>query len=237
MTDTPVLDIAGVVKAYAGLRPLRLKALRIERAERVAILGLDAAAAELVVNLVTGAALPDQGIIRVLGEATSDIADGDAWLATLDRFGILSDRAVMMDSLTLRQNLAMPFTLDIDPVPDDVSARVTALASECGIAGEQSVWLDRAAAEAPPEIRARAHLGRGVALEPSLLLLEHPTATVPEAARAALADDIGRVADARRLAALVMTQDRPFAARVAHRTLTLDGASGELAPSKRRWLW
>lgn len=237
MTDGPVLEIAGVIKAYAGLRPLRIRSLLVRRGERVAILGLDAAAAELVVNLVTGAALPDEGTITILGQRTSDIADGDAWLATLDRFGIVSDRAVLMDGFTLAQNLAMPFTLDLDPVPDGVSARVRALAAECGMEGESAVWLERPAGEAPPDIRLRAHLARGVALGPSLLLLEHPTARVPEAARASLADDIARVADARTLAALVMTQDKPFAARVAQRTLTLDGATGDLAPSRTRWPW
>ena len=63
----PVLDIADVRKTYSGLRPFRLRALAIAPAERVAVLGLDAAAAELLVNLVTGATLPDEGSIRILG--------------------------------------------------------------------------------------------------------------------------------------------------------------------------
>ena len=236
--EQAVLEISGVTKAYAGLRPLRIRSLRMAAGERVAIVGLDAAAAEVLVNLVTGAGLPDAGVVRVLGQPTAEIPDGDAWLSTLDRFGIVSERAVMLEGATLAQNLAMPFTLEIEPVPPDVRERVEALARECGIAGERAGWLDRPAGEAPPEVRLRGHLARGVALEPSLLLLEHPTASIPEPARAALADDIVRVTDARRLAALVMTQDQPFAARVAHRTLTLNGATGELAPLRtRRWLW
>jgi ABC-type sulfate/molybdate transport systems ATPase subunit len=232
-----VLEIAGVRKAYSGLRPLRLRHLSVAPAERVALLGLDAAAAEVLVNLVTGAALPDAGVIRVLGQSTADIADGDAWLATLDRFGIVSQRAVMLEGATLGQNLAMPFTLEIDPVPPDVRGRVVRLAEACGIAGETAAWLDRPAGDAPPDVRLRAHLARGVALQPSLLLLEHPTASIPEPARAALADDISRVSEARGLAVLLMTQDQVFATRLAHRTLTLNGATGELAPLRmRRWL-
>lgn len=234
---SPVLEIAGVRKAYGGLRPLRLRALSIAPAERVAVMGLDAAAAELVVNLVTGATLPDEGSVRIMGEPTADIQTGDAWLASLDRFGIVSERAVMMEGATLGQNLAMPFTLDIDPVPPDVQARVIALAGECGLSGSEASWLDRPAGDAPPDVRLRAHLARGVALEPSLLVLEHPTASVPEAGRLALADDIVRVTQVRRLATLVLTQDQPFAARVAHRTLTLNGANGELTPLRRGWFW
>jgi ABC-type glutathione transport system ATPase component len=116
-----------------------------------------------------------------------------------------------------------------------VRARVARLAEECGISGDTGGWLDRPAADAPPEVRVRAHLARAVALEPSLLLMEHPTASLPEPARAALAADVGRLAAGRRLAVLVMTQDEPFARRVAHRALTLNGATGELAPLRSRW--
>jgi ABC-type polar amino acid transport system ATPase subunit len=232
-----VLVVTAVRKNYSALRPLRIRALTITEAERVALLGLDAPAAELMINLVTGASLPDEGQIEVLGQRTADIADGDAWLSSLDRFGIVSNRAVMMDGATLAQNLAMPFTLDIDPIPPEVRSRVDALAAECGIAAHRSAWLDRQAGEAPPEVRMRGHLARAVALEPRLLLFEHPTAIVPETEREAFADDVVAVTTRRRLAALVMTQDRAFAARVAERVLTLDGATGEMAPSRRKWFW
>jgi ABC-type transporter Mla maintaining outer membrane lipid asymmetry ATPase subunit MlaF len=237
MSDAPatILEIAGLRKAYSGLRPLRLRRLSIASAERVAVLGLDAPAAELLVNLVTGAALPDEGFISVLGQSTADIADGDAWLAALDRFGIVSERAVMLEGATLGQNLAMPFTLEIDPVPPDVRTRVARLAEDCGMAGEHAVWLDRPAGDAPPPVRLRAQLARAVALQPSLLLMEHPTSSIPGPARAALAVDTSRLCDARGLAVLVMTQDEPFAMRVAHRTLRLNGATGDLAPLRTKW--
>jgi len=231
----PIVEIANVTKAYAGLRPLRLRWLSIAAAERVAVMGLDAAAAELLVNLVTGVALPDAGVIRVQGQPTADIATGEAWLASLDRFGIVSDRAVMMEGATLAQNLALPFSLEIDPIPADLRARVSAIAEECGLSGDAGVWLDRPAGDAPPEVRMRGHLARGIALGPSVLLVEHPTAAIPESARAALADDIIRVTDARRIASLIITSDQPFARRVAHRTLTLNGTTGELAPLRTRW--
>ncbi len=229
---TAVLEIDNVRKNYAGLRPLRVKRLTLAPGERVALAGFDAPAAELLVNLVTGATLPDQGRIRTFGRDTSDINNGDEWLASLDRLGIVSDRAVLLEGSTLAQNLAMPFTLAIDPVEPAMLARVTALAEECGIAGE---WLMQTAGAVPSEIRARAHLARAVALEPQLLVLEHPTAPVAGPDRLPLAEDIVRVCEARRLAALVITLDEPFAKAVASRVLTLNGATGELREKTRGW--
>ena len=55
------LEITNLVKNYSGLRPLRIAALSLAHAERVAIAGIDAAGAEVLVNLVTGATLPDAG--------------------------------------------------------------------------------------------------------------------------------------------------------------------------------
>src|SRR5207244_2048884 len=79
--------------------------------EHVALVGLDPIASEVFVNLLTGATLPESGDVRVFGRPTSAIADSDDWLATVDRFGIVSERAVLLDQLTILQNLAMPFTL------------------------------------------------------------------------------------------------------------------------------
>jgi ABC-type transporter Mla maintaining outer membrane lipid asymmetry ATPase subunit MlaF len=227
---TNVLLIAQVQKNYSSLRPLRLRELTIAPGERVAISGLDAGAAEVLVNLVTGASLPDQGEVRVMGRPTADIANGDEWLASLDRFGIISARGVLLEAASIEQNIAMVFTLMIDPVPPETAARVGALAAECGISDVAAVT-----GETPPEIRARIHLARAVALEPGLLIIEHPTAGIPEEAREPFAKDLAAVTAARRLAALVITQDEAFARIAADRVLRLDGATGVLKPARRGW--
>lgn len=226
--------LAGVQKNYAALRPLRIQSLEIGARERVALGGLDGAAAEVLVNLVTGAALPDEGTVTVFGRATADIADGDAWLASLDRFGIVSPRAVLLEGSSLLQNLALPFTLDIDPVPVEIRTRVEALATECGIPLEH---LAQQAGELPQHVRVRAHLARAVALDPALVLVEHPTADVDNVAKIPLARDLARVIEGRGTAALIVTVDVEFAEVAAHRSLQLQPATGALVPwtKKRGW--
>ena len=232
---TPVLQITGVQKRYQSLRPLRIQELMIAAAERVAVSGFDAGAAEVLVNLVTGASLPDQGEVRVLGHRTADIVGGDEWLASLDRFGIVSPRGVLLEAATIEQNLAMPLTLEIDPVPPDVAARVVELARQCGIIDGGEDGLRRITGEAAPSIRARVHLARAIALRPALLVLEHVGAELEADERLALADCIAGVADAGGLAALVITKDDDFAKRAAHRALRLEAATGALKAMKRGW--
>jgi predicted ABC-type transport system involved in lysophospholipase L1 biosynthesis ATPase subunit len=229
-----VIHISALQKHYGALRPLRINELDVKAGERVAIGGLDTPAAEILVNLVTGATLPDEGTVRTFGASTADIKDGDAWLASLDRFGIVSSRAVLLEGSTLQQNLALPFTLELDPVPPSIAARVAALAAECGIPEDA---LSRRGGDLPAHVRARTHLARAIALHPQVLLIEHPTADVDESARGALADDFAAAIGGRGAAALILTMDVEFAGRVAHRSLTLQPATGALVPwtAKRRW--
>lgn len=233
MTGPPVLEIDQVSKSYAALRPLRIASLLVAEGDRVSIGGVDAGAGELLVNLVTGASLPDSGEIRVFGRSTADIASGDEWLDSLDRFGIVSPRGVLLEGSTLLQNMAMPFTLQIDPVPTDVHRQVQQLAQDCGI--DPGRWLGVIAGELPADVRVRAHLARALALNPSFVVIEHPTAAVDPAMHPALAADIARACAARRVTTLLLTNDEAFAKSVAPRNLKLHGATGELRALKKGW--
>ena len=76
MTEAvPVVHCIGVVKDYRGLRPLRLLDLRVMAGDRVVLGGIDVIGAEVVTNLINGATLPDQGEVRVFGQATHEITD------------------------------------------------------------------------------------------------------------------------------------------------------------------
>ncbi len=232
MTPPPVVEVSGVRKAYGALRPLRLQSLSVARAERVALAGIDAPGAEVVVNLITGASLPDEGEVRIFGRRTADVADGDEWLASLDRFGIVSERAVLLEGATLAQNLALPLTLEIDPLSLDTRARVETLAAESDIAPE---WLEQVSGGLPPSIRVRAHLARALALDPELLLMEHPTAALRNGEGADFGRVLRRVSGARALTVLMVSMDAEFTAASADRVLTLEPGSGALRPARRGW--
>ena len=225
------LELAGVVKDYRGLRPLRIADLAVESGDRVAIAGLDRAAAEVFVDLVNGALLPDAGVVRVLGRSTADITEGDDWLAWLDAFGILTPRAVLLEGSTLAQNLALPLSLDFDPMPASLRAQVEALAAEVELPAER---LDRPIGDLPPVVRLRAHLAKTLALDPKIALLEHPTVSIDAADVRPFAETVRRVAEARRLTLVALTEDAAFADVVATQAYKLNGGTGALT-STRGW--
>jgi len=222
----PILELSDVSKDYRGLRPLRISSLTLRPAERVAVLGLDATAAEVFVNLITGAALPDRGDVKLFGRSTAAIADSADWLSVVDRFGIVSARAVLLDTLTVVQNLAMPFTLEVEPPPPEVHDRAVALAGEVGL---PDVSLDRPVGELDAAGRVRVRLGRALALDPAIVILEHPTVELARQDVPVLARQCRDVAVARKVATITLTADRDFGERVASRVLTLHPATGRLS--------
>jgi ABC-type transporter Mla maintaining outer membrane lipid asymmetry ATPase subunit MlaF len=225
-TTDLVLELSDVSKDYRGLRPLRISRLAVAAGERVALVGLDAVAAEVFVNLITGASLPDHGDVRVFSRSTKDITDSSEWLSVVDRFGIVSARAVLLDALSVVQNLAMPFTLDVEPPAEDVRARAVALAREVGL---PEGGLDRPVGELNAAGRIRVRLGRAVALNPSVVILEHPTAELGGPDALVFAERCREIAKVRNVTLLTLTADHGFGERVAGRVLTHHGATGRLS--------
>ncbi len=228
------IALRGVQKGYGGLRPLRVERLELRQGESVALLGFDRVAAEVLVNLITGATLPDLGDVDVFGTPTGAVTDPDAWLAAMSQFGILSERVVLLESFTVEQNLALPFSLEIDEMPVTVRASVRQLADEVGIAPDQ---LPDSVARLDADGQLRVRLGKALALDPRVLLAEHPNVTLPPDQVPRFAADLARIAARRHLAMVVMTADQTFARAVSGRVLTLRPATGVLTAASgwRDW--
>ena len=225
---SPLIDIAGLEKKYGALRPLRIARLRVNAGDRLVLSGFDAAAAEVFVNLVTGAALPDTGEVHVAGRNTRDIATDTEWLTSLDRFGIVTERAILLSGVSIAANLALPMTLSIDPMPDSVLRVVEGLADEVGIA---RVRLSDQAATLTTAERMRVHVARAAAVKPEVILLEHPTSQMEPREAEAFGTMLRTFADARRLSIVALSEDAAFARATGGVRLALSPATGALRGS------
>lgn len=232
MAANAVVAFAGVSKQYGALRPLRIAELRVAAGEQVALVGFDRPMAEVFVNLITGAAVPDAGEVTLFGRSSSAITDSADWLTTVDRFGIVSERAVLLEQLSAIQNLAMPFTLEIEPPAEAMRQRAEALARE--IALPEQAWEGPLSTH-DADARMRVHVGRAIAHGPDVLVLEHVSASLTAGAAAGFATDIRRIAERRGVTLVSIGADESFARAVAARQLKLEPATGRLVPQRSRW--
>lgn len=229
-----VLSLHDIRKDYHALRPLRLQRLELHQGESVALLGFDRVGAELLSNLIMGGTLPDTGEVRVFGTLTQSIANVDEWLGSMHRFGILSERIVLLENFSVEQNLALPFSLEVEPVPEHIRSRVRALADEAGL---DRALLDQAAGRLDAEALQRTRLAKALALDPQILLAEHPNATLSPESTGRFAKDLATIAKRRNLAMVLVTADVKFARDAADCVLTVRPATGQLAPAGgwRNW--
>jgi predicted ABC-type transport system involved in lysophospholipase L1 biosynthesis ATPase subunit len=225
--STPLLDVQDLVKDYQGLRPLRIKSLALAPGDVMAVKGLDAVAAQTFVNLITGATLPDTGDITVFGQNTRTIADSEAWLRSLDGVGMVTSRGIVIEMFSLLQNIAMSYTLEVDPIDPEVLPKATALAAEVGLPPEV---FEVATGRTTPDTQMRIHLARALALGPRFLIAEHPSANMPRESVAAFGADLARLARSRGLALLALTADDDLAKAIGGQRLELVPATGELKP-------
>jgi ABC-type transporter Mla maintaining outer membrane lipid asymmetry ATPase subunit MlaF len=229
-----LVQLRNVTKDYRSLRPLRVQSLDLHERQSLALCGFDQMTAEILVDLITAAIVPDAGEITVFGQPTTTIADRDAWLQTLDRFGLLTERAVLVEQFTVEQNLAIPFSLAVESLSEELRARVAVLAEQIGFSPSD---LTRQSGVLPPLGRLRLRLGRALAMNPAVLLAEHPNATLTPEEAARFGADVKRIVASRGMAALILTADERFAREAADDVLIWHPGSGTLKATSgwRRW--
>jgi ABC-type transporter Mla maintaining outer membrane lipid asymmetry ATPase subunit MlaF len=226
----PLVEIRSVVKHHGGLRPFRLRELSVEAGDVVAIAGPDEQAAAVFTDLLTGTTLPAEGEILVAGRSTTSLQTPDDWLAFLDRFGLVNPRAVLLDQLTVAQNLAIAHTLDVDPMSAEASETASRLAAEVGL---DASALDAPLSEGSALTRLRVRLGRALAHDPAVLVIEHPSLGLERGEVEEAAGLIRRLGEGRRLASIVVTGDPEVLRTSATRALTWRPATGELVRATR----
>ena len=168
----PVLEIAAIVKDYHGLRPLRIERLTLAAGEQVALLGFDEPAAEMMATSSPARRCPIGGRFTSSARSTAAIDDSAEWLPRSIASASSASGRCCSSALTVIQNLAMPFTLEIEPPPDAMQEQAAALAREVGLPA--STW-DRPVGALDAAARLRVRLARALAFDPAILLLEHPT--------------------------------------------------------------
>ena len=230
----PVIAMRGVEKQYGALRPLRIRSLELPARSSTMLLGLDRPAAETFINLITGATLPEAGEVVSIGRSTREIVDSTEWLGFVEQIGIVSDRVALLDAMTVAQNLAISFDLELDPVPPQILERVAPLAAEAGI---DASMLGIRVGEADPLLRARIRLARALAFDPVVLVLEHPNATLSPEQAGLYAAVIKNVGAGRNVTVVGLTADEKFAEQTNGRLLVWQPATGEFRERSGRTFW
>jgi cobalt/nickel transport system ATP-binding protein len=173
---SPVFDLDRVGYNYMGRQTaLRDVSLRVMPGERLAILGSNGCGKSTLLKLLDGLYLPTIGSMRVLGEDVRRIDDN---LDDGHRFHrevglVFQDPDVQLFSATVGDDVAFgPLQLGLPKV--EVRRRVEAALQTMGILNLR----DRAPFELSGGEKKRAAIASVLSIEPQVLLLDEPTASL-----------------------------------------------------------
>lgn len=173
---TPVFELAGVRYLYGG-RHVALDGidLVIHPGEMVAILGANGCGKSTLLKLLDGLLMPSEGELRVLGKDVRRVEESaEAAYEFHRQIGLVfQDPDIQLFSPTVGDDVAFgPLQLNM-PLAE-VRRRVEAALDQMGISGLR----DRAPFELSGGEKKRAAIASVLSLDPSVILLDEPTASL-----------------------------------------------------------
>jgi putative ABC transport system ATP-binding protein len=151
---------------------LRVDRLEIAVGECVALIGPSGCGKTTLMNLVSGILVPDEGVVHVDGIPLSQEGLASRQAFRLGRVGLVPQNFELLDYLTVRENILLPFRLGSPGVVDRAGEeRCAELAGRAGV----SAHLAKVPGQLSQGERQRAALCRSLVTSPRLILADEPT--------------------------------------------------------------
>lgn len=224
-----LLEIDGLSKTFKGLHAVEDYRLRLRQGEILGIIGPNGAGKSTVFNLLTGHLAPTRGIIRFQGRDITRLAPHRISALGIGRtfqnirlFPSMSVLENVVSARQLRNRAGLLATLVSWPsflrTEQRLVREATAQLAVFGLA-------DRAAVPAtalPYGDQRRLEIVRALALEPSLLLLDEPTAGMNPQETARMTAFIRQLRDDLKITILLIEHDMKVVMGISERVTVLD---------------
>ncbi len=234
-----VLEARGIVTRFGADTIHDGVSFAVQRGQVVALIGGSGTGKSVLLKELSGLLRPTAGSALLFG---SDVwqADDDALNALRRRFGMLFQDGALFSSLTVAENVGVPFHEHTD-LPDDlISALVGFKLSLVGLSPEVG---RKTPAQLSGGMRKRVALARALALEPEILFLDEPTSGLDPIGAREFDQLVRALSDSLGLTVFMVTHDLDTLLSIIDRTIALssgkviaDGTVAAVRQSDHPWI-
>lgn len=183
---SPTLSMQGVTFGWPeGEFELRVEQFEVQPGEQVALVGPSGSGKSTLLSLAVGILRARSGRIELLGHDLATLEDAGTRALRLASVGLVFQEFELLDYLSAKENVLVPWLLRGERVPPHAESRATQLLDELGV--------QHAANRLPHQLsrgeRQRVAIGRALITEPALVLADEPTGSL-DAARGLEALDL-----------------------------------------------
>jgi phospholipid/cholesterol/gamma-HCH transport system ATP-binding protein len=190
--------------------------LAVRNGEIFAVMGRSGTGKTTLLRLISGLARPQSGRVLVHGEDIAALGERELDRVRL-KLGFVFQGAALFDSLTVAENVAIGLVEHRLLPPEQTAARVRELLHLVGVSGAE----DRLPAELSGGMRKRVGMARALALEPSVILYDEPTAGLDPVLATAIGGLIVDLRDRTGVTSVVVSHDVPSLRRMCDRAALL----------------
>jgi iron(III) transport system ATP-binding protein len=200
------LEITGLEKSYATQNVLQQLDLTVEQGTFVSILGPSGSGKTTLLRVIAGFERADGGCVRLRGE----IVDDESSFVSSEhrRIGYVPQEGNLFPHLSVERNVGFGLAREKRRGP-----RVHELLEVVGLSG----MAQRYPHQLSGGQQQRVALARGLAINPSLVLLDEPFSSLDATLRAAVRHDVRRILRDAGTTAILVTHDQDEALSLADR--------------------
>ena len=210
-----LLEAKEVTKIYAKAQhpSLNKVSFSVVKSEFIAIMGASGSGKTTLLNVLSTIDTPTSGSITINGVNLKNLTDTSAADFRRDNLGFIFQEYLLLDSLTVFENITVPLTLQKLP-PKKIENMVQSLADSFGI-GKQ---LHKYPCELSGGQRQRASALRAIVKRPNILFADEPTGALDSNSATDLLNTLKESNEALHTTILMVTHDA-YAASFANRIL------------------
>lgn len=212
-----VISIQGLYKSFGDLEVLRGIDLEVYKGENVVVLGRSGSGKSVLIKIISGLLLPDQGMVQVLGKEVSSLSPMELRELRM-KIGFSFQSSALYDSMNVRDNLAFPLVRTQKKLsPKAIDQIIDETLDAVGL-------LDKRA-QMPSDLsggqRKRIGIARTLMLKPEIMLYDEPTAGLDPITCVEINSLINEVQERYHASSIIITHDLSCAKAISDRVVML----------------